>query len=342
MRFKCLYLFFFVSPLFLSCTNIDKKVKGRLGQNNAIWSESIYLRGYNPTTKRKLTEQDIKKYALTLKKYNIRYAYLFAGPYGADGHVPDYAFSATAIHTVSRIKAYYPDLIVLPWLGGIQYKTVHLEDSSWVNTALQDTKKLVEALGVPGVHVDMEFIQAQQDRSEAITGMANQGGVNVYADNVNLFHQKLRKLLPEAFISSVVVATSPDTQPWKRKTTLNELKHLVNNIDQLSFLFFDTHISKQDVFEKNALALVQDIRELSKVSDIQYLVAIGTFVNIPELREYRDLNIENIPNTIRTLKQAVSLVDSQQTIVDGLSIYCDWQTDDLEWEQFSKHWAKVP
>src|SRR5688572_27641804 len=110
----------------------------KLPQNNAIWAESLYFRGARPTSGEVLTESHIERYANTLKKNKVKYAFIFSGPYGIDGRLPFYAFSETAINSVKRFKHYYPDIVILPWIGGIQNKTVHLGDSLWEKNAIAD------------------------------------------------------------------------------------------------------------------------------------------------------------------------------------------------------------
>lgn len=341
MKLKLTNLLF---PLILivltQCKSKVDKLKHLYGQQNAVWTESIYLRGYKPSTEEKLSNRHIKEYAETLKKNKIKYAYLFAGPYGEDGHLPEYAFSEIAINSVKTLKAYYPEIVILPWVGGVQNKTVYLNDSLWVNNALIDTKKLFNTLNVPGVHVDLEFILPGEPFLDTEINKTRPGDYEIYADNVNSFHKKLRQIIPDAFISSVVVATSKDTRPWKRKTSMSELNELVKHIDQLSFLYYDTQINDKRVFDDNCAELIRDIRILKSSRDIQYLIAIGTFVNRSELYKYRNLEIENIPNTLQTIKGKASLIDSTKQIVNGISLFCDWETDELEWDQFYDNWVK--
>jgi hypothetical protein len=323
----------------LSCS--EPVIIAPIGQENAIWSESKYLRGHKPSTKEPLTEKHLLDYAQTLKNNNIKYAYLFAGPYQKDGHLPEYPFSELAINNVKKLKRYYPEIVILPWVGGIQNKTVFLDDSLWVKNALSDSQKLMRTLNVSGLHVDLEFIMKGDPYLERIVSDRKAGDREVYAANVNKFHKKLRLLNPDAFISSVVVSTAPDTKPWKRKTTLNELKELVKHVDQLSFLYYDTFISDQNVFEQNCHHQIMDIQTLRNSSqgrEIQYLMAIGTFVNERPLRKYRDLNIENIPNSICTIKRSSLKVSKESQLVDGLAIYCEWETHETEWEDISKYW----
>ncbi|MCR8560372.1 hypothetical protein KXD93_22150 [Mucilaginibacter sp. BJC16-A38] len=341
MRFDLKYLLVFTIFLFSQCAPSLESQKKILGQNNAIWCESIYLRGYRPGTHEYLTDDITKEFARTLKAHHIKYAYLFAGPFGKDGHLPRYPFSDTALRTVQLIKKNYPQLLILPWIGGVQNKTVFLGATTWVNNALKDTKKLVAFLNVPGVHVDLEYIQAGDAYLDTTIQKEKPGDIQNYGNNVNDFHKKLRALLPNSFISSVVVATSPDTKPWKRKTTMKELKQLTKYIDQLSFLYYDTYIKDEDIFERNCDSLVTDIQSLKKINNIQYLIAIGTFINVPELHKYRDLKIENISNSLQVIKGSILRVNPIVKTVDGIAIFCDWETDSLKWEQIDENWTRI-
>src|ERR1700722_10220697 len=67
-----------------------------LGQENATWAKSIYFRGFDPITKEKLNDKMLTDFAEELKRNRIRFAYLFAGPYQNDGHLPPFVYSETA------------------------------------------------------------------------------------------------------------------------------------------------------------------------------------------------------------------------------------------------------
>jgi len=334
------FFYLVVFALLIACTPQERYPEGLFGQENAVWTESIFFRGHRPSTGELLTDQYINDYAQTVKENNINYAYIFSGPFGTDGHLPEYAFSETAVNSVERLKRLYPEIVILPWVGGLQNKTVYLGDSLWVANALKDTQKLVEVLDIPGVHVDFEFILSGDPYLEQTVNPEKPGDRDMYGHNVNEFHSKLRALLPTAFISSVVIATSPDTRPWKRKTSMDELHTLIKYVDQLSFLYFDTHLHDQQLFEKNCVDLIRDIHTLKQSQEIQYLISVGTFLNVPELRDYRDMEIERISNTLKTIKRSAVKVDSVNRIVDGISIYSDWTTDKSEWHDFRRYWVE--
>lgn len=117
-------------------------------KGNATQIKSTYFRGYDPVTKKNLTSEDVENLALRLKANHIRYAYIFTGPYENNGHLPNYAFSQKAKDSIATLKRIYPELKVLPWVGGIQNKTVHFERSSWVKNAIADTVKLIKTMPV--------------------------------------------------------------------------------------------------------------------------------------------------------------------------------------------------
>lgn len=207
----------FLLIFFLLLVSCDTKDAYAPGMENAVWAESVFLRGYHPADFSRLTDSDLIILASTLQSNNIRYAYLFAGPFGKDGLLPAYAFSDTAVQSVKTLQSLYPGIVILPWVGGIQNKTVFLNDSLWVKNALDDSKRLINTLNVPGLHFDFEFILEGDkflDRTEVKGGS---GDIKAYGRNVNEFHRLFRELMPEAFISSVVVSTSPGTKPGKER-----------------------------------------------------------------------------------------------------------------------------
>lgn len=57
----------------------------------------------------------------------------------------------------------------------------------------------------------------------------------------------------------------------------------------------------------------------------------GSFVNRRELREFINLAIENVSNSLEVIKKSMAKVDSLHSIVDGISIFCDWETYNHGW-----------
>ena len=324
--------------VYLSCR--ESKLKLVFPQHNAAWTRSLFFRGYAATSGEPLTMSDIKDFATTLKKNRIEYAYIFSGPFDKDGFLPDWAFSSQAIQSIQEIRKYYPEVKILPWVGGIQGRTVFIDNKSWRDNALAATKKLTEVLHIDGVHFDFEKLQdpSSYDDPTFIDPYGDQ-----YALGLIQFHKEVRLLMPKLFVSSVVVSTAKDTRPWKRKHTMEELKQLFPLVDQISFLYYDTSIKDFQIFKDNLLEQLRMIKEIqdNTGTNPEALIAIGTFINEPNLRQYRDLNIESIPNSLEMLKQGIVDMRMSETLIDGIAIYCEWQTDLVEWSQIRKHWPAI-
>ena len=310
-----------------------------LGQNNAVWCQSLFLRGYQPTTKAQLTDSDLADFCDTLNRNRIRYAYMFAGPYDANGYLPDYAFSTNAISSIQTIKRECQDVIILPWVGGIINKTVFVDNPQWVSNAVNDTSRLLKTLGLNGVHINFEFF-TYQISDEFYPGLR---GIEHYGEDEIRFFRELRAVLPQAFISTVVVSTAPQTKPWKRKNTFEEIREMSKLVNQVAILCYDTSINEQDVFRESYRDQLADIAKWKEPPDVecQFLFGLGTFINKEELWKFRDLEIEGISNTLMTLKNLIVETRPNRTnLVDGLAVFAEWTTDKQEWKELRRHWIK--
>ena len=114
---------------------------------------------------------------------------------------------------------------------------------------------------------------------------------------------------------------------------------LVRYVDQLNFLYYDTQINDLQVFENNGAHLLSIIDKLYQIADIEYLVSIATFTNHPDLQKYHDPLVESIYNTLSVLKNS-QLNNNKLLGMSGISIFCDWETDNNEWRQFRETWIR--
>lgn len=315
-----------------------------LGQENATWARSIFFRGFTPTKGEILTENDIEDFAKTLLDANIKYAYLFSGPFQLDGSLPDFAYSERARESIKKIKAAYPKIKILPWIGGIQNKNIKLNDRKWMDQALVATKRILEEMPVDGVHLDFEFIMPGDQYLHPETESADlKMMLAAYDEGLLEFHRRIRELKPQAFISSVVVSSAENTRPWKKKHTLQQIEELSQNVNQLSFLYYDTRINDRSRYEAGMYEQLQHIQILKDKLGTrapQYLIAIGTFINEPELRVYRDMTLENIPDTLSLMKGLIARLSHGRQLVDGLAIYCEWLTTSDEWNEIKALWTR--
>ena len=306
----------------LLCFNLFAK-------ENATWIKSTYFRGYDPITKKRHSTKDVEQLAIRLQINNIKYAYIFAGPYQKDGRLPDYAFSKTAKNSIAILKKIYPEVKILPWIGGVQNKTVYLERKEWVKNAILDTVKLIKNMPIDGIHLDLEYVL-----HSGVKFNHNKLSVGRYSKYWSQFHKKLRQALPDIFISSVVVSTATGTKPWKYKHTLNEIKELSFIVDQISFMFYETGLMDLKDYSDNLKEQITMIKELKilPINRSQYLIGVGIFNEESNLKSYRDLGFKNLPFILGLLQK--------ESVVDGLAIFCEWMTTEREWNQLRNYLQK--
>jgi len=303
-------------------------------KENSTWIKSTYFRGYDPITNKLHSTKDVEQLAERLKMNNIKYAYIFAGPYQKDGHLPDYTFSNKAKENIAILKKIYPKVKILPWIGGVQNKTVYLERKEWVKNAIIDTVKLIKTMPVDGIHLDLEYVIYSGAKFNY-----NKLSPGSYSQYWALFHKELRLALPESFISSVIVSIASGTKPWKYKHTLNEIKEISSFVDQISFMFYETGLMDLKDYDDNLKEQILMIKELKSLptNRSQYLIGLGIFNEEPNLKAFRDLGFKNLPLTLKLVQKTENNTKQKEVIVDGFAIFCEWMTAEQEWKQLRSY-----
>lgn len=307
--------------------------------NNALWVQSLYFRGFTPSDGRRLNASDIDALVNTVNANGIKYIYMFAGPYGKDGRLPSYAFGPSAIQITVQLRDRCPGVVILPWVGGVVNRTVFLDNPLWVANAIADTERIIQTLHVPGVHVNFEFFTYD------IPGEAPPGfrGISHYGDDECAFYRRLRHRLPSAFISAVIESTAKQAVQWKRKNSKDEVIKLSEVVDQVAILCFDTSLKAQERFQDALHAQLLDIvawKRMTASRRVEYLIGLGTFVNKPELWQFRDLTIESLSNTIGTVSTLENADLKARNAADGWAIFADWTTTPSQWMEFERSYGK--
>ena len=153
-----------------------------------------------------------------------------------------------------------------------------------------------------------------------------------YPRNFNRFFDQLRRHLPHAFVSAVVPSTAPAMTSWKQPHSLAEVDELVTMVDQLIVTCYDTSIQDGGTFEENLAVQVDHFARWKTIApETQLLVGVGTFVNVPRLRPYRNLQVESIESHFRALRRATTRHPDQ--VVDGSAVYGEWTTSARQWSR---------
>ncbi len=304
---------------------------GRWGRENAAWARITYrprsrldmrarMRRRGSGEPEVLGEPSVVDLVQRLRCGNIKYPYLFSGPFRPDGTLPAYPFSDEGRRCFRTVREEHPSAVSLPWVGGVQGRQLRLEDPRWVATAVGEIARLIDQLGVDGVHVDLEDSLFQQPPDPA------------YPRNFNRFFDRLRWHLPDAFVSAVIPSTAPAVRCWKQRHSVAEVDELVTMVDQLAVMYYDTSIQDDRTFDENLAAQVDHLARWKTIApQTQLLVGLGTFTNVPRLRSYRNLRVESIESHFRALNSATTRHAKQ--VVDGNAVYSEWTTSAGKWSR---------
>ena len=230
--------------------------------------------------------------------------------------------SANALGETFRIfREEHPDAVP-PCRGSVGYRASSCASktpSGW-RLPSTETARLVDTLDAKGVHGDFENLLLQRAPDP------------IYPSNANRFFRELRRRLPGAFISAVIPSTAPGVRSWKQPHSVTEVDEIVKLVDQLVVLYYDTSIQDPRTFEEGlAIQIDHFARWKALASQTQLLVALGTFVNGPQLRRFRDVEVESIQHHFMALTRATA--QHPPHLVHGSEVYCEWQTDASGWER---------
>ncbi|MEZ5101791.1 MAG: hypothetical protein R3C15_18735 [Thermoleophilia bacterium] len=263
-----------------------------------------------------LDDGAIARLGRRLARERISYPFVSLGPFRLDGSSPERSFlRGPGIFDVLREHHLGG---TPPWIGGIQGRQLRLDDADWVERAVDDAARLVGAVDAPGLHLDLE----------RIVGVGAPMGD--YPGAVNRFVARLREALPDAFLSIVLPATASEVRSWKEPHRVDQVDGLVPLVDQLAILFYDTSLADRASFEAGLAEQVDHLARWRALSPrTQLLVALGTFVNEPSLRAYRDLGVEGIEAHFAALHRAT--LHHAEQVVDGSAVYAEWTTSRARW-----------
>lgn len=265
-----------------------------------------------------LREASVAAMARRLRGAGIVFPYLFSGPFRLDGTLPPHPFDGPFRRRVEVIREKLPGASPLPWIGGVQGKQLRLDDPGWAAAAVAEIARLMDALDVTGVHVDFEDSLLVQPHDPG------------YPRNFNRFFEELRAALPHAFVSAVIPSTAPAVVSWKQRHSVEEVDELVTTVDQLAVMFYDTSLQDVSMFEESFAIQVDHLARWKVIApQVQLLVGVGTFVNGPRLRAYRNLEVESIESHFRALDRATGRHPGQ--VVDGTAVFCEWTTSRSQW-----------
>lgn len=283
----------------------------------ARWDVTGRLRRWLAGGPPPLGDAAIARIGRRLAREGIAYPLVASGPFRLDGSLPERSFRDWP-RVFRLLREHHPAGTPLPWVGGVHGKQLRLDDADWVARAVEDAARLVDALDVPGLHLDLERLDALGPP------------IADYPGAVNRLVTRLRDALPDAFLSVVLPPTAPGARCWKEPHGVEQVDELLPLVDQLVISFYDTSLLDRASYEAELAAQVDHLgRWRALAPRTQLLLGVGTFVNGPSLRSYRDLRVEGIEAHFAALHEAT--LRHPDGLVDGSAVYGAWTTSRARW-----------
>lgn len=113
-------------------------------------------------------------------------------------------------------------------------------------------------------------------------------------------------------------------------------------VDQMVIRAYDSYMTADDDYvagEYIAWVAYQVKTFAEAVASIQtdtrLLIAISTADSVPSAH---DVRVENVPAALIGVAQGLDQAGEDASVVQGIAIFADWTTSDVEWTQFEDNW----
>lgn len=232
---------------------------------------------------------------------------------------------------VTKFKATYPDADLYGW---IQVPAVlgdagnRLGNDDLQQTIAEFSIELTTRFGFDGIFLDVDTIANGSESYLAIL-------------------RRIRAAVPEDAL--LAVALPPDwtpigvdipkpggiedgtawDEPYKQRVALLA--------DQLVIRAYNSYLETPEDY---VAWMAYQVEAYAKAIDAlatgaEVVIGIPTYDD--ELPAH-DVRVENIDTAVRGIRQGLEQAGDARRAVEGVAIYADWQTDDVEWRQYQQQW----
>jgi hypothetical protein len=175
----------------------------------------------------------------------------------------------------------------------------------------------------------------------------------IWADNSDDFLDLLRMVRTSIGDDAILaVAVPPDWTPedpevpstaliapgtvWPR-----EFKQRIAlvGVDQIVVQAYNSYLTDEDDYiawmAYQVASYAEAIGDLETGTEV--LIGLPTYDSLPPAHDAR---IENVPAAIAGVRQGIAQAGDFGTTIRGLAIYAEWETDEIEWEQYRVNWLR--
>ncbi len=257
-----------------------------------------------------------------LRRHRITRIYPFLGPpdtAGWPGFVQGrrhHRFDpARAGEAIGRLRALAPELVILPWTGGVLHEQIGLEPGRQRAAWLGHLAALVEA-GAQGVHLNIEPLPS---------------GSTAFLELLEV----TRAALPAGALVSVAAypPESPGREAGATEWSLEYLAAVCVAADELVVMGYDTGHQLGLIYETLVARWARQLDETLPAGACRWSMGVPAYEDdVPWHRP----EVETQERALSGLRRGLS--GGAPADFSGVTLYADWTVDAAEWAHFDATW----
>lgn len=293
----------------------DRRTNGIWLQHGWLGDDSWFTRNNRDKA---LFRDDARMQQLAdlLSSHGIKYVFPHACPCNPSGSISPIDAAQT-----EKFLDHFGRFAVVPWIGGVWGSQCFPDSPAWRAKFVASAADLITSHPrLAGVQVNIEPWP---------TG----------SSDFLLLLDDLRRALPKGKIISV--AAYPPPTRWQQSTDVHwdeaYFRQVAARADQLAPMMYDTGIKIPKCYQYLMSSWTHDVLNWS--GNTQVLLGVPAY-NDPGVG-YHSPRVENLSNALRGIHAGLNKFDALPTNYAGASIYCEWEMDQNEWQQFKTEFEKT-
>ncbi len=253
----------------------------------------------------------IQALATRLRAHHITDVFPHLCPAEADGQVP-----AVDAVQVERFLDVLTGFRVMPWIGGPNGGNVRYLDAAWRAAFIHSIQELLAAHPrLAGVHLNVEPLIS--------------GDTNFLS-----FLDELHAGLKEGQLLSVAAYPPPTRWQPSEEVHWSEryFREVANRCDQIAVMMYDTGLRFPKVYQHLMGEWTTEVLAWSNGRPV--LLGVPTYDDVGV--DYHHPQVENLRNALLGIHRGLSRQPLPANY-QGVAIYCDWETSEVEWLYFDQH-----
>jgi hypothetical protein len=262
------------------------------------------------------TRAHIAQLAALLRRNGITDLFPHVAPAGYDGRLPPVDHEQT-----ERFLDGLAGLRVLPWTGGVVGKTCRPEDPHWRAAFVGSVAALLARHPrLAGIHVNLEPCPSGDRAFLALL-------------------DELRQALPAGKVLSV--AAYPPPTLWHPFPEVHweesYFREVARRVDQLAVMMYDTALPVAKPYRQLMRTWTREVLAWAEGADV--LLGVPAYDD-PGVG-YHHPRVENLRNALAGIHAALHDLTPLPPHYQGVAIYCEWQMDESEWDDWRRHFLRA-